>query len=1108
MKNIHLVAHSKRCLASIVIPFILALISTYVNAQQLFTLLPSEKTSIEFQNKIFEDGKINMLTYEYLYNGGGVALGDFNNDNLIDIYFTGSMIENKLYINKGNMKFEDITKSAGVGTEAGMSSGVTLVDINQDGYLDIYVCKSASSSPEDRRNILFVNNGDLTFTDKAKEYGLADESFSTQAYFYDFDLDGDLDMYLVNHPSHMRDAKKVYLAYNDVGQLVLDEDTLRQYVSDRYYENVQGKYIDKTIKAGIGNYAYGLSAIVADFNNDHYPDIYVCNDYIKPDYLYINNKNGTFTNQFNQYFKHSSSSSMGSEFADINNDGLLDLITVDMLAEDHPRQKMLKTTSNYDHFFKNVKYGLEYQYAKNCLHLNNGNGSFSEIGYFAGVSFTDWSWAVILNDFDLDAHKDLYITNGYLRDVIDMDYVKYKADSVVKEIKNMKTPEQIQKLFSVIPSVKTSNYFFHNTGKLVFKNLTTEAGLYHLTWSNGAAIADLDNDGDADIVVNNFFEPASIFKNNAVESRLGNYCKLILKGDKANPQALGALVHIKTPDGITQTFHQMPTRGYLSNHEAAIITGLGNNTNAEVSVIWPGGKSQSKQYIEANKTILIEKTKTEPLTTNIEKKTLFSNLTQQAAIKHTHKENEYIDFKLEPLLPRQLSKTGPALAVGDLNGDGKEDFFVGGAKGEEAAIYIQSQNGKFEKINSPILTANKAFEDTQAEIIDIDQDGDLDIIVASGGNDYPNNMKMYPIRIYRNDGNNIWNDASSLLPDEVKISAGALACVDYNQDGLVDLFIGARSVPGHYGRIPRSYLLQNNKSGFVIIKNPVLDSIGMVTGATWADINNNGFPDLILVGDWMPVSIFTNEQGKLSNKPIQMKDKSGWWNTVHAQDLDKDGKIDLVLGNLGLNTRYKGNKPFPLTMVVSDFDKNGSTDAVISIYQNNKSTPMAIRDNLLDQMVYLKKKFLRYKTYSTATIQDIFTAEQLAEALHLEANDMVSQVLYNEGNLQFTSKYLPKEAQLFPVKSILTHDINNDGITDLLLAGNEYATEVETGRIDAGIGLCLIGSAERKFTALSVKESGFFTPGDVKKLRKIMIENQLHVLVGRNNDSMLLLRKD
>jgi hypothetical protein len=771
------------------------------------------------------------------------------------------MVANKLYINKGNMHFEDITVKAGVATETGLSSGVSMIDINNDGYLDIYICKSASSVNKDRKHILYINNKNETFTDKAAEYGLADESYSTQAYFYDMDKDGDLDMYMVNHPKNMGDAKTVHLTQDSKGELVPDRIADRDFVSNRYYENINGKFVDKTMKAGLDTYAFGLSAIIDDFNDDNYPDIYVCNDYIEPDCLYINNKNGTYTNQFNKFFKHCSSSSMGSDYADINNDGLPDLITLDMLAEDIPRQKRLKGPSNYDNHFKNIKYGLEYQYVKNCLHLNNGNGSFSDISYFAGVAFTDWSWAPLIADFDNDGLKDIYITNGYLRDVTDMDYVKFTADSVRKKLNNVKSPEETAKLFQAIPTVKLSNYMFKNNGNLTFTNTTIQSGAAKPTWSNGAAYADLDNDGDLDIVANNFFEPASIIQNNTVQAstpNTANYVRFKLEGTVQNKQAIGAIVQLTTPDDIVQTQHYMPNKGYISSHENQVHFGIGKNTTATATIIWPGKLKQSTVTCNAN-TLISIKQQDALLTYEKPAKsvTLYKDITQSTLVKYIPKENEYIDFKLEPLLPRQFSKLGPALAVGDMNKDGVDDFFIGGAKDQEATLYLQSSNGTFKAQSQACFAQDKKYEDVAAILEDIDNDGDKDLLVTTGGNEYPGKPEMYPLRLYINDGKGQFTKSGN-IPLNINTSASCITANDYDKDGDIDLFIGGRTVPGRYGLIPQSFLLQNNKGAFTDITNscPSISSVGMVTSAIWVDVDNDSFNELVIVGEWMPVTIY------------------------------------------------------------------------------------------------------------------------------------------------------------------------------------------------------------------------------------------------------------
>ena len=1080
----------------------------YAQNNTLFSVQSPQQTNVIFQNAILEDAGINILNYEYLFNGAGVATGDINNDGLVDIFFTGNMVSNRLYLNKGNWVFEDISEKAGILNKEGYSTGVCMVDINQDGYLDIYVCMSAHKLPELRRNKLYINNKNGTFTERAKVYGLDDPGFSTQAYFADMDLDGDLDAYILNHPGSMTQAKTVNLAYNTQGQLVRVCDTTRQYVSDRYYENVQGKFVDKTMYAGVDNYAYGLSAVLADFNQDHYPDIYVCNDYLEPDYLYINNKNGTFTNRFADYFKHTSASSMGSDYADINNDALPDLFVLDMLPEERARQKQLRGGTSYDNFYKNIRYGLGYQYVKNCLQLNNGNGTFSEIAYYSGVAHTDWSWAPVFHDFDLDGFKDLYVTNGFMRDITDLDYVKYRADSLLKQLKLAKNATQLQQMFSAIPSVKVSNYFFKNLKGYNFINYTNEVGMYSPSWSHGLALADFDNDGDMDMVVNNLFEPAFLYRNNAVELKLGNYVKIKLSGDVGNRDAIGATVEVKTPDGQRQMLSVNPTRGYLSTHESVLQTGIGRNTEAENTVTWPGGKKVTVEKVNANSSIIIEQTSSMPYTKSSTKEPWCKPIVVEGLSEVKHHENDYIDFKLEPLLPKQLSRMGPALSVGDVNADGLDDVFMGGAKDIAGQILVQLPDGRFTKTKQVAFDNDKMYEDVASAFADIDSDGDQDLLVASGGNEYPGQPKMYPLRLYRNDGKGIFIRDIQAIPQHVLSSSKSLSLGDMDLDGDLDIFLGGRSVPGHYGRVPKSYLLQNNAGMFTDISQlvPGIDSLGMITDAVWVDLNGDRYPELAMVGDWMPLIIYPNQQGILKSEAIQYLETQGWWNTLMAFDVNGDNKQDLVGGNLGLNTRYRGNKTFPMSMVVSDFDHNGSTDAVISTFYNGKSTPLLTRDALLDQLVYLRKKFLRHHQYANAEINDIFTAKQLAEAKHLKANDLQSRLFLNTGNFEFTLKGFPSKVQFFPVKSILYEDINRDGIRELLFAGNEYATEVETGRIDAGIGLALQLNQSGEFTPLSVLDSGFYIPGDVQCMRTIQIKGKRCILASRNNDSLYIVQ--
>jgi hypothetical protein len=1087
----------------LIVSYFLVIACFPLKAQLHFTLLKPDQTGIDFVNAIQETAQINEFSYSYLYNGGGVAVGDINNDGLPDLYFSGNMVTNKLYLNLGNFKFKDITDSAGVKGEYGYQTGVTMVDINQDGFLDIYVCKSAMPNTEARRNVLYINNGNLTFTNQAKKYGIDDASYSTQAYFYDMDLDSDLDLFLVNHPYNMKNANSIQLSYDKAGKLKADEDTERTFVSSRYYENINGVFKDKTLAAGLGTHSFGLSAIIDDFNEDGYPDIYLCNDYHKPDYLFINNKNKKYTNKADKFFQHFSYSSMGSDYADINNDGYLDLMVLDMLPETFQRQKLLKGQGNYDNLIKRVNYGFGYQYTKNVLQLNNGNQTYSDISYLSGVAFTDWSWAPLIADFDNDGLKDIYITNGYLRDVTDMDFMMYNSDSLKKELYKTKNSEDAMKVLNGIPSKPTINYYFKNNGNLTFSNINKTCGLDIPSYSNGGVYCDLDNDGDLDLVVNNLFSPPFIYSNNTSENHLANFVRFKLKGETANPFGIGAIVEIETPDGKKQIQHFNPDKGYLSCNEWFVHFGVGKNDSVKVSIIWPNGNSQVLKGLSANNvyTLDIKNSAPKPIVKE-NTSTVFRDITSKTNVSYNHKENTYIDFKLEPLLPHQFSQMGPCIAVADINGDGLDDFFIGGSKDNDGSVFVQDSSGKFAILKELNISADKKYEDTGAEFIDADNDGDNDLLVVSGGNEYPENENMYPVRLYTNDGKGNFGKNTTSFPS-IYTSSKAIAVDDYDNDGDKDIFIGGRVVPGHYGLMPKSYLLQNKNGQFTDITSsvPVIANIGMVTDAIWCDVDNNGWKDLVIVGEWMPLTIFYNINGKLDTTPFILEKSYGWWNTITANDIDKDGDVDLIGGNISANTRYRGNEEYPMTMVVNDFDNNGSTDCIISLYQSDGiSYPIALRDNILDQMNYLKKKFLRYKEYSNATINEIFTPEQLSAAKTFKVNCITNTLFVNNGKKNFSMQNLSVKAQIFPINSILADDYDKDGITDLLVAGNDYTTEIESGRNDAGIGLMLIGSGNTKFNSVPVKKSGFYVPGDVKCMKKITVHNKPAIIVGKNKD--------
>ncbi len=1074
--------------------------------KKLFSLVPPDSSGVKFQNVILDNRTINIIEYLYFYNGGGVAVGDINNDGLPDLFFVSNRYDCKLYLNKGNLKFEDITNKAGVNGGPGTyKTGVVMVDINDDGWMDIYLSRSASMDPDVRRNILYLNNGDGTFTNKAKEFGIDDDGYTTNSYFNDMDEDGDLDLLVVNHPFNFVETDGIHLTYSKSRKLIAAKDTSGRGESNSFYENVNGKFVNRTKESGLRTRSFGLSAILQDFNGDGKTDIYQANDFLEPDYLFINKGKNVFVNEFDQYFRHGSYFSMGTDYADINNDGFSDLIVTDMLPTDNRRRKQLQRPSNYDQFDKQVKYGFGYQYLKNVVQLNNGNGSYSDISYFTGMAFTDWSWAVLINDFDNDGFKDVYIANGMPRDIHDLDYVRFKTDSIRKELIKLKKPNDILKLLSVIPTVKLQKHYFKNYGGLNFRKQSVESGLGQFGWSFGAAYADLDRDGDLEIIVNNTNDYAFVYKNNTIENKGGNSLQIQFEGPPGNRTGIGTQIETLTEDGLKTTTIFNPMKGYLSSHDKTNIIGIGKNKKADVRITWPDGKIQKVKGAESGRLLVINyNNATEEKIAQEAKKELFKDLTLATKVDLTYAENEYIDFKLEPLLPHKFSQLGPCIATGDVNGDRRDDFFIGGAKDNSSHVFFQNADSTFSETNQPDLEQDKNYEDGASVFFDADSDGDKDLIVASGGNEFPNKPAMYPIRLYINDGSG--NFKKSIQGKKFFTSSSTLCVSDYNKDGKMDVFVGGRVKPGHYGRIPESMLLTVQGDTLAeLVKFSSLSKVGMVTSAIWADLNQDGWDDLCLAGEWMPITLFYNNNGILSNTPVVLEDSHGWWNRLISSDLDGDGDLDLIGGNLGLNTRYRGSKERPATMLVNDFDKNGSTDCMISVYIGNKSYPIGLRDNVLDQMPYLRKKYLRYKSYSDVTVDDIFTKEQISSADKFFANNMGSQIFYNDGKGNFTPGFLPLEAQLFPVHGIQVADVNKDSIPDILLCGNDYSTEVETGRNDAGIGLLLVGKGNQTYSPVDVLTSNFYVPGDSRCMEKIRVGHLDAFLIGKNKSSIQII---
>lgn len=1068
----------------------------------LFTLLDPAQTGVTFINPITELEELNILLYEYLYNGGGVAVGDINNDGLMDLYFNGSMEINRLYLNEGNFRFRDITTSAGVDGGLGFKTGVTMVDINGDGLLDIYVCKSMIKDPAYRKNVLYINNGNLTFTERAAEYGLDDASYSSQAYFFDMDGDGDLDLYLLNHPAKITEANNVSVMVNAQGEFETAFSDDLTYYSDRLYENVNGRYVDITKKAGIENEAFGLSVVIADFNNDLRPDIFVCNDYVRPDYLYINNGDKTFKEQFSNYFQHTSFSSMGSDYADINNDGCPELMTADMLPRDHYRQNMLSMIQNFDKFEKMISVGQKAQYVTNTLQLNHCNGTYGDIAFMTNTAYTDWSWAVLFGDYDNDGLKDIFISNGYRRDLTNNDYVRYAMDSLRKELyQNRSTRVD---WVNAIPSVKTKSFLFKNHGNLYFSDVSHVWNSGNPAFSNGAAYVDLDNDGWLDIVVNNIDDIAFILRNEGKKTRQHNFIRFIPESTK-DRTAYGTRVRIYGSDGHFQDQHFYPTRGFYSSVEPIVHFGIGAATSVpRVEFLWPDGTLQTIENPQINTVHRVAKGAGQKYRHPQPRQLFFEDISQRLPAEAKHKENHYIDFKREPLLHHKLSEEGPALAVGDVNGDGLDDVYLGGAMGQEGKLLVQQRSGSFVRLAVPAFVTDSTFEDVAAVFFDANGNGSPDLYVVSGGNEQALHTPHYQDRLYLNDGKGNFTRATDNLPKQYS-SGGCVAVADIDGDGDLDLFVGGRVSPGKYPVPPASLLLRNDGGKFTNVTNEWSEGLittGMVTDARFADLDKDGSQELIVVGEWMPVTIFKKVNNVYVNATAQfgLTEMTGWWYSLEIADVNNDGYPDIIAGNLGLNSHIQAMPGKPVTMHYKDFDNNGTIDPILCYYNRDVSYPLHFRDRLLDHMIVLKKKFTRYHMYAAATLEDIFTPEQLMDAKVLDAKTFAHTLFLNQGGKGFKAQQLPKYTQISAVRSIRAMDINGNGHVDLVIGGNLYGTDAQLGRYDASVGAILIGDSTGHFEVVGPADSGFSIPGNVRHVVPVRSSSGTHLFVARNND--------
>jgi enediyne biosynthesis protein E4 len=1072
--------------------FLLVACSTDKKSQTLFTRLSPDETGIKFNNINVENEQINIFSYEYLYNGAGVATGDINNDGLVDIYFSSNNLENKLYLNKGNFKFEDITDKAGVGCKQGWKTGVSMVDINGDGFLDLYVCRSADGNPANRKNALLINNGNLTFAEKAAEYGLDDTSYSTQTAFFDYDRDGDLDAFVLNHS---------LLQLSNSFDIRLTPNMRFPYIGNRLLRNDDNKFIDVSDEAGVFGPSsnYGLGIGISDINNDSWPDVYVSNDYVDKDKMYINTRNGKFRESTDSAFTHISQFSMGMDIADINRDGFTDLITLDMLPEDNKRQKLLFGPDRYDVLNTSVKNGYHYQYMRNMLQLNNGNGSFTEIGQIAGVSNTDWSWSALFADFDNDGWQDLFVSNGYKRDFTNNDFLKYRADLELKSMGGKR--DKFSEIIKRMPSNKIHNYIFKNNGDLTFKDMSVNWGFTEETLTNGASYADLDNDGDLDLILNHMDENAGVYRNNLQETSPSNYLKVKLAGNGKNKSGIGARVRIFT-NGQMQLREQFPVRGFQSSIDHTLFFGLGNVQKIDSAIVqWPLGEIQVLKDISPNKEIVLDiKDANQNVSTE---KSVRILLTETSPIPFTHKENDVIDFKTQWLLPRMYSTQGPAMASGDVNGDGRMDLFLGGAKEQFSELLIQQPDGSMKSSGQPAFKNVNIGEDVDAVFFDMDGDKDEDLYIVKGGYEFAVDDKALQDEIFKNSGNGKFEKVNGALPE--MISSGS--CVrpsDIDGDGDLDLFVGGRIIPGRYPETPESYILMNDGKGNFSIQTQniaaEIRSIGLVTDAAWLDLNDDKKNDLVIVGEWMSVKFFINENGKLIDRSSSYltEDSRGWWNSITQADVDNDGDTDLLLGNFGLNNQMKPTKEQPVTLVYSDYDKNGSVDPLLCYFIGDKSYPYANRDELTDQVPMFKKRFTDYESYSEVTIDKILNPAELASSKTLTATRFETSYLVNNGNGTFTFGSLPLQSQFAPVFAIAVKDVNGDNKNDLIVAGNLEKTRVRTGKFSANNGFIFLGDGKGNFSYVPQNISGLNINGDV---RHIIIDGK-RVLFAVNNSRL------
>lgn len=1075
----------------------------------LFVTLDSKETGLDFTNSLAYSQEFNLFKYMYFYNGSGVGAADFNNDGLTDLFFGSNQHQNKLYLNEGKMHFKDISLQAGIPDDGGWTTGISVVDINNDGLMDIYVCRVGKHEILHSKNLLLINkgidkNGIPTFVDQAKEYGLDFSGYSTQAAFFDYDNDGDLDMFLLNHSVHQngtfKPRKEFIGTYNDVS-------------GDRFFRNDGNKFTDVTRETGINSSAigYGLGICVADINLDGYPDVYIGNDFHEDDYLYINQKNGTFKEVGRDQMMHTSQFSMGVDIADINNDAYPEIISVDMLPSDPYILKKSLGEDAYDIFKFKISAGYSYQFTRNNFQYNRRNNNFSEIGLYSGIAATDWSWAPLWVDFDNDGLKDLFISNGIPKRMNDIDYINFVTNSEVQQMirdNNMKDKDIA--LINKFPEIKLPNKFYKNKGDLSFQDEAARIVGDVPTFSNGAVYADLDNDGDLDIVVNNIDAPALVYENQTNKPGKKFSFTASLRGPQMNRNSIGAKLVLFSKDQ-SRVYQNFPVKGFLSSMEIPMVVGIDKTVIDSMIVIWPDNTFEPVRLNRDTSKLNIEYKKGLPIfnyaeLTNKIKLTSdeMGDITAESGFKYLHQENQFSEFDREPLLPHLLSTEGPALAVGDINNDGLDDIFIGSSRNHKAGLFFQQPNGKFLQSSQPALDIDSIYENTDACFADVNNDGNLDLIVASGGNEFYGQDDHNSPRVYLNDGRGKLLKKANAFSNLFLTAATVTAC-DFNGDGFVDLFLGARTIPWEYGQVPRSYLLLNDKTGkFKDVTDavaPGLSKVGFITQSLWFDIDKDGDKDLLLTLEWGGIEAFINDHGRLVQKHLAAE--KGWWNFLLPVDVDNDGDIDLVAGNLGLNSRLSASVKEPLHLYYNDFDGNGKKEQILTYYLGGNELCFANKSELEKQLPILKKKFLYAGDFAKASLADLFGADKLAQSDVLTANYLSSAVFINDGKLNFQVHALPVEAQFSSMKTALVVDANNDSLPDILIMGNYYDPNIEMGRYDADYGTMLINKGNGKFAAETIK--GLTIKGQVRHALPITINKKPAFVLARNNDSAMII---